>query len=52
MSTILLLEVIAICTLVIICLKAYIECLYEIQDFETNKDMYINIGHSYFTACV
>jgi len=40
-STILVLdEVITICTLVIICLKAYIECLYDIQDFETNTDMY------------
>lgn len=40
MNTILLLEeIIAVRTVVNICLYAYIECLYDIQDFETNTDM-------------
>lgn len=45
-------EVIAICTKVIICLSAYVECLYDVQDFEISMSMYINKGQSYFTASV
>lgn len=51
-TVLLLEEVTAVRTLLIMCLSLHIECLYDIHDFKTNTGMYINIGQSYFTACV
>jgi hypothetical protein len=45
-------EVIAIRTLVITRLSVSVEFLYDVQDFEISMGMCINIGQSYFTACV